>query len=656
MRKRLTLLTTILVLTMLLLSGCGGSSKSLEGAAAKAKLVLHENKNLQTVDVKTPGQKAPWLKNIKANAKKPYTLMVYMNGTDLESEGGCATNDLKEIIASGWDSDKVNVVLLTGGTKKWDNKVIRPKETMVYRVAKDGFYEDVKFSKASIASANTLSNFIAYALKAYPADQYSLVFWNHGGGPINGYGSDEMYKGDSLDLPGIYRGIKEGGVGKQQLSFVGFDACLMASVENAYLLKDFAHYLVASEESEPGLGWNYSWLKNLGDKPTQSGADIGKVIVDTFVSTCEKADMEATLSVINLDKINNLAQAFDNFGAASQNVLVKGNYNAIAKARSGSKSFGYTGKGEYNFDLVDIFHLAKQSEQIVPEQAKALQSAVKDAVVYSKSSKSVKNSYGIMTYLPYATKETAMPQAQFYNTLNILKPYASFLDLYAKKMNGKKIPRDAIANVKPTVNKQEVFIQLGKDQLADLDKARFVIWRQLEKNSDYFIQLGMSSDVKIGTDGKIDTKFDGYWATVAGEPICLYEVDKNEERTKYSAPVKFNGKPGYLIVVKDSKDKDGRILGFEPQGLKGGRIASKDLIKVKSGDKVVLQYFAELFLKDTNKAGGQAKAKWVDGKEVTLKDDKLKVKAVDNQLYLYGFWITDTMGNDYYTKFIEIRY
>ena len=133
-------------------------------------------------------------------------------------------------------------------------------------------------------------------------------------------------------------------------------------------------------------------------------------------------------------------------------------------------------------------------------------------------------------------------------------------------------------------------------------------------------------------------------------------MDKNEERTKYSAPVKFNGKPGYLIVVKDSKDKDGRILGFEPQGLKGGRIASKDLIKVKSGDKVVLQYFAELFLKDPNKAGSQAKAKWVDGKEVTLKDDKLKVKAVDNQLYLYGFWITDTMGNDYYTKFIEIRY
>jgi predicted small secreted protein len=62
MRKRFLLFTALFILTMTLLAGCGGGSKGLEGAAAKAKLVLHENKNLQTVEVKTPGQKAPWLK------------------------------------------------------------------------------------------------------------------------------------------------------------------------------------------------------------------------------------------------------------------------------------------------------------------------------------------------------------------------------------------------------------------------------------------------------------------------------------------------------------------------------------------------------------------------------------------------------------------
>ncbi|MCR5235609.1 MAG: hypothetical protein K6E34_00220 [Lachnospiraceae bacterium] len=39
---------------------------------------------------------------------------------------------------------------------------------------------------------------------------------------------------------------------KGHFDFIGFDACLMATVETAYMLSPYADYMIASEEFEPG--------------------------------------------------------------------------------------------------------------------------------------------------------------------------------------------------------------------------------------------------------------------------------------------------------------------------------------------------------------------------------------------------------------------
>ena len=56
------------------------------------------------------------------------------------------------------------------------------------------------------------------------------------------------------------------------LNLIGFDACLMAMVENAYPLRNLADYMVGSEETEPGDGWPYDLvladLKNTSDHDT----------------------------------------------------------------------------------------------------------------------------------------------------------------------------------------------------------------------------------------------------------------------------------------------------------------------------------------------------------------------------------------------------
>ncbi len=56
--------------------------------------------------------------------------------------------------------------------------------------------EDV--GNGNIGSATVISDFIIWGMNEYPADKYALFFWNHGAGPVGGYGYDENYD-DSLD-------------------------------------------------------------------------------------------------------------------------------------------------------------------------------------------------------------------------------------------------------------------------------------------------------------------------------------------------------------------------------------------------------------------------------------------------------------------------
>jgi hypothetical protein len=45
-------------------------------------------------------------------------VMFYLDGTDLETDGSSATNNLREILETD-PNEKVNLIVQTGGTKEW---------------------------------------------------------------------------------------------------------------------------------------------------------------------------------------------------------------------------------------------------------------------------------------------------------------------------------------------------------------------------------------------------------------------------------------------------------------------------------------------------------------------------------------------------------
>lgn len=100
-----------------------------------------------------------------------------------------------------------------------------------------------------------------------------VLFWNHGGGSVTGVAFDENYRYDSLTLSELYEAfgaVYPLSAEVPPIDVIGFDACLMATIDTAYMLADVAHCLVASEEVVPGVGFEYSgWLGALaGDTIT----------------------------------------------------------------------------------------------------------------------------------------------------------------------------------------------------------------------------------------------------------------------------------------------------------------------------------------------------------------------------------------------------
>ena len=277
-------------------SSGGGSTSSSSSAGSS-----YVNTNTGAVDNDVAAGSRAKRTVIKGKGKDTVTVMVYMCGTDLESRSAMGTKDIIEMTKARL-SDNVNVIIYTGGCARWNNQVMSNKVNQIYKVENGQLNRLVSDAgNVSMTSPATLTSFIQWCDKNYPANRNELILWDHGGGSVSGYGYDEKYqRSGSMTLAGINTALSDAGV---SFDFIGFDACLMATVETGLMLDQYADYMIASEETEPGIGWYYTnWLTKLSADTSMQTTEIGKNIVDDFVSTCQSQTrgQSATLSVVDL--------------------------------------------------------------------------------------------------------------------------------------------------------------------------------------------------------------------------------------------------------------------------------------------------------------------------------------------------------------------
>ncbi|MHB8876535.1 MAG: clostripain-related cysteine peptidase [Myxococcaceae bacterium] len=295
-----------------------------------------------------------------------------------------------------------------------------------------------------MGTSSTLADFITWGMQAEPAQHYALVLWDHGGG-WKQFGVDDTNGHSGLTLGEVRQGVTIGlaGAGKPKFDVIGFDACLMATWETAYELRNLANVLVASEETEPGHGWDYSpMVTALRNISAITPGGLGQVIADGFkVQAAQNptAAKSITLSVIDMSKMTGLVNAVNGLATVLNSHI--GNLQGwidVARARQESKAFGTPGP----YDLVDLQHVAERAKAVigtvVSSQADAVIAAVGAAVIYQVVGAGQTNAHGTSIY--FALENSAYDPA--YQALEIVSAtsWDEFLTNFVTLQNTDTVP------------------------------------------------------------------------------------------------------------------------------------------------------------------------------------------------------------------------
>ncbi len=363
---------------------------------------------------------------ILGDGKDTITFMVYMCGTDLESKYGMSSADLSEMASADF-GDNINIIVYTGGCAKWKTNGISNRVNQVFQVKKGSMTCLVSDDgDKAMTDPNTLSSFIKWTAQNYPANRYELIMWDHGGGSVSGYGYDEIHKSSgSMSLSGINKALKDAGI---TFDMIGFDACLMSTAETALMLDPYADYLVASEETEPGIGWFYTnWLTKLGANTSMSTLELGKNIIDDYTNACaQKCRGQATtLSLIDLAEFSNTVPSkIGSFSTSVSGLITAKEYKQVSDARNVTREFAQSSR----IDQVDLVNLA---ENMNTPEGKELSKALKGAVKYNRTSKNMTNAFGVSIYFPYQRTSYVDKACSNYSAIGMNDEYSKCIRQFA---------------------------------------------------------------------------------------------------------------------------------------------------------------------------------------------------------------------------------
>lgn len=467
------------------------------------------------------------------------TIMIYMVGSDLESWGGFATSDLNEILESGFDETNTNVLIYTGGSFLWYHEDVSFTGNGLY-IVEDGELVELESGESeNMGDPQTLTDFLTYGYENYPSEQYSVILWNHGGGQFYGYGVDEIYS-DRLYMDELSEAFENSPFNEDnKLEFIGFDACLMATIETANALYPYANYLVASQESEPGNGWNYNFLDEIDDM--YDGAEMGATICDYYVDGCKDDGLydtyEITLSVMDLNKFEAVEEALEALFTVVNDNLAAETFTAYSNIRTSTKTIASMYTDEESLDIIDLYDYMNNFANQHPSEASEVTAALDEFIVYNASNMDGEN--GVTIYHPFEAKSNATYFLEEYDTFDFCSAYTTYINTFNTLLNDPNVLSAVwdVATMVPSSNGDYTFsLQLTEEQAAEYKSAYFVISRADVEQPGNFVFVAMEKDVSFDSTGTVITaNFDGNIRYVQNDTtLQTYEVMYKEHETTES--------------------------------------------------------------------------------------------------------------------------
>ena len=705
--------TALVLILALLLALCGCSDEDLGETGKDGLRKTTAGLNIQ-VDESSGSMsiERPAIKNIPMGDKDTWTIFVYLCGSDLESRiffgGGMASDDIEEMCKAS-ASNNVRFVIETGGCSFWHDDNIDSDNLGRYVVENGKLKAAGEDKQASMGKTSTLTRFLKWGIRNYPAEKMGVIFWDHGGGSLTGVCFDELEDNDSLGLREIdaaFLSLIDSGALTDKFEFIGFDACLMGTVEAANILASYSDYMYGSEESEPGSGWDYTAIGNyLAKHPDADGAALGKKVCDSFKDQCDKSDdgQIVTMSVIDLSKMDSLLKKFNSFSKQIyQKSEDKDVLSAMVRNINSADNFGGNNKTEGYTNMVDLGGIISSCNKW-SDKAEAAGNALNEAVVYKVSGADHKKASGLSTYYPLmieGSKELSIFEGicispyymsfvgrQGYGSVNggntedyddeelydggIWEWLNSFLfddetgeyeyddeyedeggfwDFFDDHEEGAQSELISFEEEPGMNSAGEYCFVLDDEGYSNTCDVLALVYNELEDGT--YIELGETYDVNIDWDtGYVSDNFDGYWLSLPdGQNLATYIVDVTDDYVIYTSPVLLNGEETNLRMRQYFDDGRVKVEGAW-EGIDEWGASARDIIKLRKGDKITPLYYC------IDEDGEDLDE--YEGEQYTITSEKGTLKIKYDYLYAgdysYAFCITDIYGDDYVTDLISFN-
>ena len=638
---------------------------------------------------------------LRGGGKDTVTILVYMCGTDLESKNSMATSDLSEM-AKATIGFNVNLIVYTGGCRQWQNNAVSSQVNQIWQVKNGGLTcLNQNAGTASMTDPGTLQSFLKWGGRNYPADRTMLIFWDHGGGSLSGYGYDEKNPSSgSMTLSQIDGALAGAGL---KYDFVGFDACLMATAETALMLSKYADYLIASEETEPGVGWYYTnWLTELSANTSLPTIEVGRKIADDFVDVCARTcrGQQTTLSVVDLAELGEtLGDEFAAFAKDTRELIQNDGYQTVSSARSGAREFAASSA----IDQIDLVHFARN---LGTDEGEALAQVLLSAVKYNRTG-NMTNAYGLSIYFPYKKASKVDQAVDTYDRIGVDDEYSACIREFASlEVSGQAVSGGTASPLGSLLGgsasqvssgdiAQLLGLFLGGDvssvagltaentgflsgrSLSDSDIAAYLAekhfdpsyltWTDgrlllpqeqwdlvqgLDLNVFYddgtgYVDLGLDNVYEFDASGNLLGETDGTWLSINDQPVAYYHLSTAEEGEHYTitgyVPALLNGERMELILIFSDETPYGYIAGARPAYADGEtETVARGLTEVLLGD--TLDFLCDYYSYD-----GQYQDSYFLGEQMTVTDQMTISNTYLGEGVLAMYRFTDLYGQHYWT-------
>ncbi|KYK36988.1 MAG: hypothetical protein AYK18_11080 [Theionarchaea archaeon DG-70] len=347
-----------------------------------------------------------------------WTIMAYMNG---DNDLDCAlVDDINEMESAGskitYPGINIVVQIDRYSTGDWTT-------TRRYFICKDkGGYNDTIVStmisdkgELNMGDPNTLIDFVNWAKSMYPAKNYMLIIVDHGNGwrmrgdlppAIRAVSFDETNQ-DAITMPELRQAldvVTYGGSNKFEI--IGFDACLMATIEVDYDICPYGDYRVASEETEPFDGWDYeASMGALVANPIMSPSELASQIANDYVLFYILQGIhDKTMAAVDLSMTPALVSAVDTLAGnlESKVSLYKSQLRTIKDNVEHYDSNGDLSSNQYDY-YVDLYHFCELvrthiSDPTIRNDALCVMNTLSNTVINSKSGTQKPHAHGISIY------------------------------------------------------------------------------------------------------------------------------------------------------------------------------------------------------------------------------------------------------------------